>query len=399
MESTAAERLGNQDPQPAAEVGTSLELFAGAGGLALGLESVGFRHLALSELEPRACTTLRTNRGDNDPDRWPVIEGDVRTLDLDDLAGEVDVVAGGPPCQPFSLGGVHRGHEDRRNLFPELIRVVRETRPRAVLCENVRGLLRPSFKPYFDYIISCLSLPTVRRRPQESWTEHDARLTRSLRRDSDPSSRYRVSVCPVNAADYGVPQVRQRVMIVAFRADLGIDWQIPEPSHSASALEASKATGDYWSHHDLVPPQGPYQSAIPIGDGRSRWRTLRDAIADLPTPVEGEEHPAFLHHVGWPGARIYPGHTPNDLDRPAKTVKAGVHGVPGGESVVTLDDGTHRYLTVREVARVMTFPDSWILAGPRSEQMRQLGNAVPPMLAAAFAQSIADKLRPHLRAT
>jgi DNA (cytosine-5)-methyltransferase 1 len=100
------------------------------------------------------------------------------------------------------------------------------------------------------------------------------------------------------------------------------------------------------------------------------------------------EHPDWLHHYGWPGARAYAGHTPNVLDRPAKTVKAGVHGVPGGETVLRRDDGSIRYMTVREVARVMTFPDHWRLAGPRSEQMRQLGNAVPIKLGRVIAGSV-----------
>jgi DNA (cytosine-5)-methyltransferase 1 len=130
-------------------------------------------------------------------------------------------------------------------------------------------------------------------------------------------------------------------------------------------------------------------AVLPISDGKKRWRTLRDAIRGLPRPLgDYVEHPDWLHHQGWPGARQYPGHTPNDLDRPAKTVKAGVHGVPGGESVLREDDGTIRYMTVRETARVMTFPDGWRLEGPRGEQMRQLGNAVPVELARVMAESV-----------
>jgi DNA (cytosine-5)-methyltransferase 1 len=116
------------------------------------------------------------------------------------------------------------------------------------------------------------------------------------------------------------------------------------------------------------------------------------------------DHLGISDHVGWPDARIYKGHTPNELDRPAKTVKAGVHGVPGGESVVLLDDlapGSvpgdgatyrHRYMTVRETARVMTFPDDWEGSGPRGEKMRQLGNAVPVLLGEHFARAVADTL-------
>ena len=139
-------------------------------------------------------------------------------------------------------------------------------------------------------------------------------------------------------------------------------------------------------------PVRDHPGVIPPDDGLRPWVTVRDAIHDLPHPVDREECPGFIHHVGWPGAREYPGHTPNSLDKPAKTVKAGVHGVPGGESVLRLDDGSIRYLTVREVARIMTFDDEWRFDGPRGEQMRQLGNAVPVRLGAAIGRAVAQTL-------
>jgi DNA (cytosine-5)-methyltransferase 1 len=219
---------------------------------------------------------------------------------------------------------------------------------------------------------------------------------------------------PVNAADYGVPQVRNRVIIVAFRADLGITediWRerfMPTPTHSQAALIRDQRHGAYWDRHKVkAATRRAFVDALPAAppdDGLLPWRTLRDALYGnpdrpheprLPTDVvDGAEHPSglWLHHIGWPGARIYDGHTPNALDRPAKTVKAGVHGVPGGESVVMLDDGRHRYMTVRETARVMTFPDQWRLHGPRGEQMRQLGNAVPVALGKVFADAVAEAL-------
>lgn len=412
---------------PSGEAGTSIELFTGGGGLALAMHDTGFRHLLCNEFARRACETLRENKAVNwDPDgpsptslddAWPLIEGDIG--DLFDggafeksvfapLDGKVDVVAGGPPCQPFSLGGVHRGYEDQRNMFPQLFRVVRETHPKAIICENVRGLLRPTFKPYFDYIVRELGALFEERGQDERWFEHDSRLRRLTIDDAGhPMERYDVHVVPVNAADYGVPQVRRRVMIIAFRKDLNITWIGPRPTHTAARLLEDQEAGDYWERHGIRP--APY-----LGRGRNRgqaigvdrttaeedgverlpWMTLRDAVADLPEPIVHREHPDHHHHVGWPGARIYKGHTPNLLDRPAKTLKAGVHGVPGGESVLLNDDGAHRYMTVREAARVMTFPDSWRLAGPRGEQMRQLGNAVPVTLARAFADAVAAALRP-----
>lgn len=406
-------------PEPSApEVGTSVELFSGGGGLAMAMHRTGFRHLLCNEFAPYACDTLRANKaveykdGADLPetlsDPWPLIEGDVRGVDFKRLEGKVDLVAGGPPCQPFSLGGAHRGQEDARNMFPEVFRVVRETRPRAILCENVRGLLRPSFRPYFDYILRELSAPFESRGDAELWHDHDARLRKALEEEGDdPTERYRVTFIPVNAADYGVPQIRNRVIIVAFRSDLGIDWSAPEPTHSQHALLKALASGEYWDEYKMAPRQTdrPIESrpSLETGGHIERWRTLRDAIRgtsrkSLPEPVERQEYPGYLHHVGWPGARIYPGHTPNRLDWPAKTVKAGVHGVPGGESVLLSDDGTHRYMTVRETARVMTFPDNWWLAGPRGEQMRQLGNAVPVDLGEVFGKAIARALQPSLAA-
>ncbi|SFB61677.1 DNA (cytosine-5)-methyltransferase 1 [Amycolatopsis marina] len=379
------------------------------------MHEVGFRHLLCNEYSPRACETLLENRamawkpGSSLPtslvDRWPLIQGDVRldevAVALKEVAGKVDVVAGGPPCQPFSLGGVHKGDEDERNMFPELFRVVREVRPRAIICENVRGLMRPSFRPYFDYILRELGAPFVKRKSSEDWEVHDRRLRRLGEPTRNLDEYYDVYPIPVNAADYGVPQVRQRVIIVAFRKDLNVSWEPPERRYSEASLVRDQRNGDYW---DVV-GRKPKPEVIAMRENakfapedleKSPWRTLRQAIAGLPEPIEGEQTGPIEHHIGWPGARIYKGHTPNLLDRPAKTVKAGVHGVPGGESVMLRDDGTHRYMTVRETARVMTFPDSWRLAGPRGEQMRQLGNAVPVLLGKVFAQAVANALKPSV---
>jgi DNA (cytosine-5)-methyltransferase 1 len=285
-------------------------------------------------------------------------------------------------------------------MFPEVFRVVRETRPLAILCENVQGLLRPSFRPYFDYIIRELGAPFEGRDETESWYDHDDRLRKALAREgNDLTERYDVHFTPVNAADYGVPQVRNRVIIVAFRRDLSINWKSPKPKYAQAALIEAFQSGEYWEEHRIAPrpTARPAQtSSSSATEPPKRWRTLRDAIRKLPEPIDKQDYPGYLHHVGWPGARIYAGHTPNSLDWPAKTVKAGVHGVPGGESVLLADDGTHRYMTVREASRVMTFPDDWWLAGPRGEQMRQLGNAVPVTLGEVFGTAIAAALRPTL---
>jgi DNA (cytosine-5)-methyltransferase 1 len=400
-------------------------LFTGGGGLAMAMHNAGFRHLVAVELDKGACATLRANVAkpfDSDAAQasdldspWPLIEGDIRQVDFTPWVGKTDVVAGGVPCQPWSLGGVHKGYDDDRNLWPELFRVVRETRPRAVIAENVKGLLRPSFKPYYDYVLNELRAPFEQRVDGEDWRDHDKRLRKALPKDAvDPAERYDVEYLLVNAADYGVPQMRWRVFVVAFRCDLGLadclrGWTPHAPPYSEVALLRAQADGSYWDEHKVA-KRHRYTPEVLCdgrddGEGTWRWRTLRDALkgnADrgerkLPEPIgDYVEHPDFVHHTGWPGAREYPGHTPNMLDRPAKTVKAGVHGVPGGETVLRRPDGSIRYLPVREVARVMTFPDTWRLEGPRGEQMRQLGNAVPVRLGEAIAQFVATTLRPHL---
>jgi DNA (cytosine-5)-methyltransferase 1 len=393
-----------------AAVGTSIELFTGGGGLALAMHQEGFRHLLAVELDRRACATLRANvavdlHANTFPvneveEPWPLVEGDVHKVDFTPWAGQVDVIAGGVPCQPWSLGGVHGGIDDVRNLWPELFRTVREVRPRAIIAENVKGLLRPGFRPYYDYILRELAAPFEERIAGEDWFDHDKRLVKALASEGgDPSERYDVSFRLVNAADYGVPQQRWRVFVVALRRDLGLgDWTFPEPTHSEFALVRAQGSLEYWEEHNIGPSDGRAPDVRLEPDELERWRTVRDALRGLPEPLgDRVEHPGWLHHVGWPGARVYAGHTPNELDRPAKTVKAGVHGVPGGECVLRKDDGTIRYLTVREVARIMTFPDSWWLAGPRGEQVRQLGNAVPVALGAVVAKSVANALGPDLR--
>lgn len=397
----------------------------------MGVERAGFRSLLLSEVAPYACETLVANGARPYPveggcrppvpqpgDKPPLLVGDVAKAEFEHLADLVDVLAGGPPCQPFSLGGVSRGNDDERNGFPHMFRAIREMRPKAVICENVRGLLRPSFAPYFEYIKRELEFPFEQRKEGVAWHEHNERLCELADKEGGRVSRerYRVMACRINAADYGVPQIRHRVIIVAFRSDLGINTEafkkLVIPRFSQASLHRSMANGEYWDRHSNVPQQVrervmaelPRQARMPTHEESFPWRTLRDAVEGidglkaLPSiPAEYLDRKerflgGFADHVGWPDARIYPGHTPNELDRPAKTVKAGVHGVAGGESVVALDNGSHRYMTVRETARVMTFPDDRVLAGPRGEKMRQLGNAVPVLLGEVFATAVATVL-------
>jgi DNA (cytosine-5)-methyltransferase 1 len=407
---------------PATSDATSIELFTGGGGMALGLHQAGFEHLAVNEIDKRSLDTLATNLSGSHPeieDPWPLLPGDVRAQPWGAFTSQVDLCAGGAPCQPFSLGGIHRGDEDPRNLWPAFIEVVRQTRPRAVLGENVRGLTRPAFLPYLDYICDWLSLPHLSPAEDEDWSDHHKRLKRELIAGTTAAEdRYLVDRKVVCAADYGVPQLRYRLFIVAIRSDeantwdrdapWGERWKWPSATHSRDALLADQTLGNYWSAHGLprreveIPRSrvAAVQAAFESDDVRP-WRTVRDALKGrldseefiaLPEPRDGIECTAITHHIGIPGARLYKGHSGNGLDWPAKTIKAGVHGVPGGEHVICLDDGGHRYMTVRECARIQTFPDWWAFEGPRSEASRQIGNAVPVRLARIVGEAIAKTL-------
>jgi len=382
----------------------SVELYAGAGGLALGISRAGFEHLAVVELDGDSCATIQENkrRHIEGIHNWPVFNCDVRDFDFSTIPEGIELLAAGVPCQPFSIGGKHKGHSDERNLFPETIDVIRRVKPLAVLIENVRGLLRPSFSKYFSYIELMLTYPEVRRKNDEAWVEHHARLERHHTRGRREGLYYRVVHRILNAADYGVPQKRERLFMVAIRADLGIEWSFPSPTHSPeSLLWQQHASGEYWDRHEVPKKHRPRPSPelgnrVRILENRlippslQPWRTVRDAIAGLPkpSPRRTSDEPG-LSHFSIDGARSYVGHTGSPLDEPAKTLKAGVHGVPGGENMLALPGGAVRYFTIRESARLQTFPDSFSFPNSWTESMRQIGNAVPVLL----SESIAYKLK------
>jgi DNA (cytosine-5)-methyltransferase 1 len=376
----------------------SVELFTGAGGLALGLERAGFRSSLMVEWDDHAYATIKANSDVGGPtSRWPLRHCDVRDVGFDAL-GEVDLVAGGPPCQPFSIAGKHRGYNDPRDMWPHAIRAVREACPRAFLFENVRGLARASFSTYLQYIVERLRRPMVVIKTRESWHEHLARLLRVNLADGDGPT-YRVGVHKINAADYGAPQKRHRVVIVGRRNDLDLDWQFPSPTHSQEALLWEQfVTGEYWNRHGISRPsriEKEPRLAFGLGSDRPKlkpWVTVRDAVADLPEPTTDGKG-VIGNHKFQPGARVYAGHTGSALDEPAKALKAGDHGVPGGENMMVLANGSVRYFTVRESARLQGFPDNFVFPGSWTESMRQLGNAVPVPMATAIARSLAEAMR------
>ncbi|MFF3642452.1 DNA cytosine methyltransferase [Streptomyces sp. NPDC002564] len=379
----------------------SVELFAGAGGLALGCQEAGFDPLATLELDKWACDTVRQNqaRGNELVANWHVEEGDVRDFNWSRVTDEVDLVAGGPPCQPFSIGGRGKADDDERDMFPATAEVIAHLRPRAFIIENVRGLARPRFADYFQYIQARLSLPLLAAKPDELWADHLRRLRAADKDISSQEVSYRVIPAFANAADFGVPQQRQRVFLVGFRNDLDVNWEFPQVTHSRRALlHAQWTTGEYWQEHEVPKAKRPERPNVPIpaelrpDEVHARWRTIRDALAGLPEPtLTGST--GVLNHVLQPGARSYPGHTGSPIDWPAKTLKAGRHGVPGGENMLRETDGSIRYFTVRESARLQTFPDDYELHGPWGKAMRQLGNAVPVELARVVADSVHAALR------
>jgi DNA (cytosine-5)-methyltransferase 1 len=381
----------------------SIELFAGAGGLGMGLSLSGFHPAKIVEWDNWCCDTIRENKRANvfPVSAWPDPEqGDIRHFDFKALEGTLALVSGGPPCQPFSLGGKHRAHTDHRDMWNEAVRVVRETKPSAFVFENVKGLTRASFASYLAYIVHQLTYPELERKADEDWLSHLARLEAGHTSGRDTGMKYNVVYRVLNAADYGVPQRRERVVFVGFRSDLGVEWSFPEQSHSLDAL--------LWDQFRSLEYQDRHKAGITAsGDPRlharalrmsarpttSAWRTVRDAMIGLPDPQDHQaEAKRFHNHRYQAGARSYPGHTGSPLDLPAKTLKAGVHGVPGGENMLLRPDGSVRYFTVRESARLQTFPDDYKLHGSWTESMRQLGNAVPVELARVIGDGVLSRL-------
>lgn len=374
----------------------SIELFSGAGGLALGLEAAGFESVALVERNKDACATLRANRP-----QWNLLEGDIREISFSDYI-DIDLVAGGPPCQPFSIGGKARGLNDLRDMFPQAVRAVRELRPKAFLFENVRGLLRQGFRNYVEYVRLQLTYPDFPISENIPWDQNLQRLQKHHSSSQGASGlHYQVAIHLADAADYGVPQRRHRVFFVGFRSDIDARWFFPTPIASSDELIREKyVTGAYWRDHGIAAPACPpaLKSRLSrletesLFKNQGRWQTVRDAIRGLPHPKDGKEIP---NHSYQPGAKSYPGHTGSLLDEPSKALKAGDHGVPGGENMLNYGNGKVRYFSVRESARIQTFPDDYLFSGSWTESMRQLGNAVPVRLASAVASSIYLHLHAH----
>ena len=300
----------------------SIEICAGAGGQALGLEQAGFEHVSLVEIEAPACQTLRINRP-----HWNVIEGDVHYYTADQWQG-IELFAGGVPCPPFSKAGKQLGNDDERDLFPEALRLVSECKPQAVMLENVRGLLDSVFDDYRAKIITNL---------QKLGYVAEWRL--------------------INASDFGVPQLRPRVIFVALKKDVAGYFNWP------SALVAQPQTvGD--ALFDLMASNGWH--------GAKQWRELACDIA--PTLVGGSKK-----------------HGGPDLG-PTRAKKAwasiGVDGMGIADAAPEKDFIGMPRLTVRMAARIQGFPDHWQISGKKTAAYRQIGNAFPPPVACAVGTQI-----------
>jgi DNA (cytosine-5)-methyltransferase 1 len=301
---------------------TCLEICAGAGGQALGLEQSGFEPQALVEIEGACCNTLRFNRP-----QWNVVEGDLRGFEGKSFTG-IDLLAGGVPCPPFSKAGKQLGKEDDRDLFPEALRLVDECKPRAVMLENVRGFLDGVFEDYRG---------NLKRQLEKMGYIADWRL--------------------LNASDFGVSQLRPRVVIVAIQKEWAGDFSWPK------------------SHRQNPPTVGEilYEQMASKGwKGVDKWKQQADDVA--PTIVGGSKK-----------------HGGPDLG-PTRAKRAwanlGVDGMGIANEPPNKDFVGMPKLTVEMVAKIQGFPDEWHFVGKKTPAYRQVGNAFPPPVAHAVAQEI-----------
>ncbi len=371
------------------------EMFAGCGGLAYGLSRAGFSHLTFVEFDRSAIETVKYNKLQNLSyiKDWPIVHDDVWNVCWKKYSKKLTLISGGPPCQPFGIGGRKRGETDARDMWPAAIHAVREARPKAFIFENVRNLAGPRFSVYLNWIVENLKLPTIKKENGFHFRDHLEVLKRSQERPI-----YDVEYFVLNAADFGAPQTRYRVFVVGAESGRRQAFESIQQTHSRDRLLWDQyITGEYWDRHGLCRRSAPKDGMIAKRVGQlaglstppegNAWVTVRDAIVDLGEP-NGE-----ANHVLREGAKTYKGHTGSVLDLPAKALKAGDHGVPGGENMMVRDDGSVRYFTIREACRLMGLPDDYLFPNSWTESMRQLGNAVPTQLAFSVGEWLKKSYR------
>lgn len=385
----------------------SIEIFAGAAGLGMGLAQAGFDHEIVVERDHQACETIRHNQklGFDLVRDWKIVESDVEDIDLSSVRTYPDLLSGGPPCQPFSIGGAHSGADDERNCWPWTINATKVLKPKSFLFENVPGLMK--HKEYLDYIVLALSYPELAN-PRSDWKDDLEFLRKCLEHKTLHTLRYKVKVEKYTATDYGVAQARSRVFIIGLREDVKKSWSGPKPTHSEEQLLEEKwITGTYWDRHNLVRPQYDEHGLRFVRKHNQKNHdlfaekllphlTVRDAIQDLPEATS-EEAVGFHNHIkAAREAKAYKGHTGSPIDMPSKTLRAGVHGVSGGENMIDYGPGNsgsrYRHYTVREAARVMGINDNYVFPGTWSDGLKQMGNAVCPPMAHAIGGKLYEIL-------
>lgn len=326
---------------------TSVELFAGGGGLALGMEKAGFHHLLLNEFEHSACETLRKNRPD-----WNVVEGDVHNVDFTPLCGKVDFLSGGFPCQAFSYAGKRLGFEETRGtLFFELARAVKEIQPKVFLGENVRGLY-----------------------------EHDNGRTLQTIKDVIAELGYTlIEPRVLRAIQYNVPQKRERLILIAVRNDIAplAQFEWPDVAKSVQTLRDAFYKGEL------------YNNDVPASDGQKYPEKKRAVMELVPEggdwrnlpPNVAQEYMKASYHLG--GGKTGMARR-LAMDEPSLTLTC----APAQKQTERCHPYETRPLTVREYARIQTFPDDWQFCGPLTAQYKQIGNAVPVNLSWAVGRAI-----------
>ncbi len=337
------EELGTKPSRPY----TSVELFAGAGGLALGMEKAGFQHLLLNEFDHNACETLRLNRPD-----WNVVEEDIHSVDFSGLCGKVDFLSGGFPCQAFSYAGKRLGFEETRGtLFFELARAVKEIQPKVFLCENVKGLM-----------------------------EHDG--GRTLETITDVIKELGYSLVPprvLKAVMYKVPQKRERLFLIAIRNDFAdkVTFEWPAPFDRVMTLRDAFYAGDLYpvdvpeSECQQYPEKKrKVMELVPMGGD---WRDLPEDVA--------KEYMKGSYNLG--GGKTGMARRLS-LDEPSLTLTC----APAQKQTERCHPTQTRPLSVREYARIQTFPDDWNFSGNMSSKYKQIGNAVPVNLAYAVGRAV-----------
>lgn len=326
---------------------SSIELFAGAGGLALGMSKAGFRHILLSEIDANACATLHRNRPD-----WHVAQGDIHQLDFSHYKGKVDLLTGGFPCQAFSYAGLKGGFSDTRGtLFFELARAVKETQPKVFMCENVKGL-----------------------------ASHDGGKTLKVIRNTIKELGYTlVEPRVLKAVKYMVPQKRERIILIAIRNDYAkrVEYHWPQPYHRLMTLRDAFRKGVL------------YDCDVPQSEGQRYPEKKRRVLEMVPEGCDWRSLPEEVAKE-YMGSSFYTGGGRTgmarrlSMDEPSLTLTCS----PAQKQTERCHPLETRPLTVREYARIQTFPDEWTFMGNMNAEYKQIGNAVPVNFAWAIGRSL-----------